>query len=142
METNGILVEDGEKPDARPGDPAASSPSLRSEDHNAKAVSILDACKWRDIATLRTLATSEGGLVSDEVRRQACQCYHGSLLCETDRITGPLLLGYIDTYSELQQLEKEVLNDWRTLPKHRDEDQVRLDVDRSFIYYPNGGSWP
>lgn len=27
---------------------------------------------------------------------------------------------------------------WATLPRHRDEDQVRLDVDRSFIYYPNG----
>lgn len=27
---------------------------------------------------------------------------------------------------------------WTTLPRHRDEDQVRLDVDRSFIYYPNG----
>jgi hypothetical protein len=38
----------------------------------------------------------------------------------------------------LQQLEKQPSNAWRTLPKHRDEDQVRLDVDRSFIYYPNG----
>lgn len=28
--------------------------------------------------------------------------------------------------------------DWRNLPRHRDEDQVKLDVDRSFVYYPNG----
>lgn len=24
------------------------------------------------------------------------------------------------------------------LPRHRDEDQVQLDVNRSFVYYPNG----
>jgi hypothetical protein len=27
---------------------------------------------------------------------------------------------------------------WRELPPHRDEEQVKLDVDRSFVYYPNG----
>ena len=27
--------------------------------------------------------------------------------------------------------------DWRQLPKHKDEDQVKLDVNRSFIYYPS-----
>ena len=26
---------------------------------------------------------------------------------------------------------------WQSLPRHRDEDQVQLDVDRSFIYYPD-----
>jgi hypothetical protein len=26
---------------------------------------------------------------------------------------------------------------WKDLPCHRDEDQVRLDVTRAFIYYPN-----
>jgi hypothetical protein len=25
---------------------------------------------------------------------------------------------------------------WKELPRHRDEDQVQLDVDRSFVYYP------
>ena len=25
---------------------------------------------------------------------------------------------------------------WRDLPPHRDENQVELDVNRSFIYYP------
>lgn len=29
-----------------------------------------------------------------------------------------------------------VTSDWRDLPRHRDEDQVKLDVNRSFIYYP------
>ena len=32
----------------------------------------------------------------------------------------------------------EKANDWNTLPKHVDEDQVHLDIDRSFIYYPSG----
>jgi hypothetical protein len=27
---------------------------------------------------------------------------------------------------------------WNRLPRHRDEEQVKLDVDRSFVYYPNG----
>ena len=84
MESNGRVVEETEKPEDLPSDPATSSPALRSKESNAKVASILDACKWRDITTLRTLATSEGGLVSDEVRRQACQCYRGSLLFETD----------------------------------------------------------
>lgn len=51
---------------------------------------------------------------------------------------GPLLLGYLYNDSDIKQ---ETGNDrWKSLPKHRDEDQVRLDVDRSFIYYPNGKS--
>jgi len=84
MEPNGRLVEDRGKPEDHPSDPTVSSPLPGSTKLHAKVVSILDACKWRDITTLRTLAASEGGLVSDEVRRQACQCYHGSLLFETD----------------------------------------------------------
>jgi hypothetical protein len=51
-----------------------------------------------------------------------------------------MLLGHTGQKSDLTQ-EKEGVNDWKLLPEHRDEYQVRLDVDRSFIYYPNGGSW-
>ena len=29
---------------------------------------------------------------------------------------------------------------WRSLPPHREEDQVRLDVNRSFVYYPQNES--
>ena len=28
--------------------------------------------------------------------------------------------------------------DWRELPEHREEGQVELDVNRSFVYYPTG----
>lgn len=32
---------------------------------------------------------------------------------------------------------------WTDLPPHGDEDQVKLDVNRSFVYYPNGTPpWP
>lgn len=81
MEPNGRVAEENGRSEDYPG---ALSPSPRSKKHNAKLASILEACKWRDIATLKTLATSEGGLVSDDVRRQACSCYHGNLLFETD----------------------------------------------------------
>ena len=28
--------------------------------------------------------------------------------------------------------------DWKQLPEHREEGQVELDVNRSFVYYPKG----
>jgi hypothetical protein len=28
--------------------------------------------------------------------------------------------------------------DWKELPEHREEGQVELDVNRSFVYYPTG----
>jgi len=45
--------------------------------------------------------------------------------------TGPVLLGF-DTVDTI------TTTPWGNLPRHRDEEQVRLDVDRSFVYYPNG----
>jgi hypothetical protein len=30
------------------------------------------------------------------------------------------------------------IEDWRQLAKHREEGQVELDVNRSFVYYPTG----
>ena len=45
---------------------------------------------------------------------------------------GPKLLG-----SDVRHADSaDVMLDWRSLPRHKDEDQVRLDVNRSFIYYP------
>jgi hypothetical protein len=51
---------------------------------------------------------------------------------------GPLLLGIIENAEE--KTESKDTRTWRSLPTHRDEDQVRLDVDRSFIYYPDSES--
>ncbi len=45
---------------------------------------------------------------------------------------GPILLGF----NMKTKLEARSSQGWRELPRHKDEDQVRLDVHRSFIYYP------
>jgi hypothetical protein len=77
MEPNGTVNEEIEKLSR------ASRTSLQSPQRGvryAKATRILDACRWKDTEILRALATSEGGLVSDEVRRQACTCHKENLM--------------------------------------------------------------
>lgn len=37
-----------------------------------KRSDILDACRWRDILRLRSLAESRGGFLADDLRRVAC----------------------------------------------------------------------
>jgi len=70
MELNGKVVEGIEhKPEFATQSRQRSFTAAQSR----KAVSILDACKWKDTDTLRALAASDGGLLSDELRRQACQ---------------------------------------------------------------------
>jgi len=54
-------------------------------------------------------------------------------------MSGPLLLGHADPHIHIKP-EAGASDLWKALPKHRDEDQVQLDVDRSFIYYPNNQS--
>lgn len=81
-----------------------------------KAVRITAACDSGDIPELAALSTSEHGFVNDGIRR----------------IAWPVLLGC----HEGTNIGKN--SDWTALPNHRDEDQVRLDVDRAFVYYPNG----
>jgi len=77
MESNGRVPEVDEK---LRDISRIASPSPHQGKIDAKATKILDACKWKDIEALRILATSEYGLVSDDVRRQACLCHHESLL--------------------------------------------------------------
>lgn len=60
---------------------------------------------------------------------------------------GPILLGLSSsptkdehdekTEHKLDEREDTTSKSWQSLPPHRDETQVQLDVDRSFIYYPN-----
>jgi hypothetical protein len=73
MEPNGIVLEENEKvkpPPRTPSPTLSSTPQEKARD--AKAAKIHDACRGGDVNTLRILAISEGGLISDEVRRQAC----------------------------------------------------------------------
>ncbi|KKA27078.1 hypothetical protein TD95_001143, partial [Thielaviopsis punctulata] len=48
----------------------------------------------------------------------------------------PYLLGDFSLDQDPQNGEKPDLS-WHKLPRHRDEEQVQLDVNRSFVYYPN-----
>ncbi|KAI4170168.1 MAG: hypothetical protein LQ343_005174 [Gyalolechia ehrenbergii] len=84
----------------------------------AKIKRVLDACTpGSDIEGLIQAATSSDGLMNDEVRRKAW----------------PILLGYTPPMGTDRIA-------WQDLPPHKDEHQVRLDVDRSFIYYPRNES--
>jgi hypothetical protein len=88
-----------------------------SDAQNEKTVEILDACKWRDIARLRSLAETPGGFLDDDLRRAAW----------------PILLGVAAPDANT---DGDASGDWKQLPRHRDEEQVQLDVNRAFIYYP------
>lgn len=79
-----------------------------------KADHIRRACEARDLEALVSYATSEGGLLNDELRRLAW----------------PILLG------SDRSPEDEEPAAWNDLPPHGDEAQVKLDVNRSFVYYP------
>jgi hypothetical protein len=82
---------------------------------NAKLKPILEACRDNDLERLIELATESEGLLNDEIRQTAW----------------PILLGS----RNVEPSEKET--PWEHLPPHRDEYQVQLDVDRSFVYYPD-----
>jgi hypothetical protein len=54
------------------GEKASSREVSLSALRHDKRVEVLDACRRKDTVTLRALAASEGGLLTDELRRQAC----------------------------------------------------------------------
>ncbi|PTB64022.1 hypothetical protein BBK36DRAFT_1125477 [Trichoderma citrinoviride] len=108
-----------------------------------KTSEILAACTWRDATRLRALAESDGGLLADSLRRAAW----------------PILLGASPPAEEKKEVDNDNDDDdglaytdgsslaaddddWRNLPRHRDEDQVQLDVNRSFVHYPSDQSEP
>ncbi|KAF2502775.1 hypothetical protein BU16DRAFT_521446 [Lophium mytilinum] len=99
-----------------PSAPLSDSRSL-SPAAAEKIAQIAAACSNEDLNALIDLATTKDGLVEDNLRRTAW----------------PLLLGSNNT-----PLDNQV--PWTSLPPHRDEDQVKLDVHRSFVYYPNNES--
>jgi hypothetical protein len=71
MEPHGLPTEESKRILEPPTNPSLSQ---ASEEHDPKSVEILDACARLDLEKLRRLATSDGGLVSDNVRRRACSC--------------------------------------------------------------------
>ncbi|PWW76410.1 hypothetical protein C7212DRAFT_187435 [Tuber magnatum] len=105
------------------GPKSVSRSSSRDRWSAEKVEAIEEACRAGNRSAVVELATSKDGLISDGIRREAW----------------PFLLGYGTVPHEksvpLTDIP-EARPSWKTLPPHRDEDQVKLDVDRSFIYYP------
>lgn len=93
--------------------PSKQSPSPATQ---AKLAAIRSALDANDRSRLIDLALSADGLVCDELRREAW----------------PRLLNFDPSSMSLEHRP-----DWHDLPPHRDESQVALDVNRSFIYYPS-----
>jgi len=90
-----------------------------------KEAAIRAACRHGGRASaLVELATSPAGLVSDDLRR----------------IAWPLLLGC--ARAELPAEKETLAADSTKLSRHKDEDQVALDVHRAFVYYPPADSEP
>ncbi|KAH0563281.1 hypothetical protein GP486_002152 [Trichoglossum hirsutum] len=110
------------KPPARCEKPPAGQERTLSDEEAHKVRLVEEACQARDRAALAQLAVSKHGLVLDRLRK----------------IAWPLLLGCGDSGCSGGGKERGLA--WRALPRHDDEDQVKLDVNRSFIYYPSDRS--
>ncbi|KAL1957449.1 hypothetical protein VTO42DRAFT_6017 [Malbranchea cinnamomea] len=101
-----------------------SSDASEQQAHDAedftqrKRSRILAACQTRNLEALVDLATTDGGLLQDELRR----------------VAWPILLGYSPHSSDPSS---NCVRSWQELPQHSDESQVKLDVDRAFVHYPN-----
>ncbi|RAL09843.1 TBC domain-containing protein [Aspergillus homomorphus CBS 101889] len=83
-----------------------------------KTNAIRRACDLRDFDALVSYAISEGGFLNDEVRRVAWP-----ILLQCDR-----------------RESSHDFSGWEDLSPHVDEEQIQLDVNRSFVYYPDCSS--
>jgi hypothetical protein len=133
--------------------PSTSTPSLEpvpplsvhrhqplSHDQQIRVQKIIHAAERRDWNVLADLAASPGGFIDDHIRRVVCMYGNDlefplsapQLHLNPDTVIGPLVLGGDNAQSSSSGIN------WRDLPKHREEGQVELDVNRSFVYYPTG----
>ncbi|KAI1168233.1 rab-GTPase-TBC domain-containing protein [Nemania serpens] len=99
----------------------ADTGSHHASTNKSERARILDACERKDVDELRAIAIAPGGFLSDPLRSRAW----------------PILLGFDAGATSGGSTETSTSASWRHLPLHRDEEQVRLDVNRSFVYYPN-----
>ncbi|KAJ5106468.1 hypothetical protein N7456_003143 [Penicillium angulare] len=114
----GSISHNDDKDSNNPSEVSSKDPDalLKEKAYSDKADSIRQACRDRDIEALASHAISEGGLLEDELRR----------------IAWPILLrcdGGMRHDDHLKPSDE--------LQPHPDEEQVDLDVNRAFVYYPN-----
>ena len=98
---------------------APSSPSQDPRISSEKEQAIREAYDRGGHTSLFELSISAGGLLNDSLRK----------------LVWPVLLGDDQAAREVTAVPPQ-LRDWRELPRHKDEDQVELDVKRSFVFYP------
>ncbi|KAL1854375.1 GTPase-activating protein gyp8 [Diaporthe australafricana] len=99
-----------------------------------KAREIIDACRRRDIEGLQALAESPGGFITDNLRQQAWPVLLGlPVRFSSDEPEKQSVVGH--TVVQLAASEF-VDNSWKDLKPHKEEEQVKLDVARAFVYYP------
>ncbi|KXJ92343.1 rab-GTPase-TBC domain-domain-containing protein [Microdochium bolleyi] len=128
-------VGENTEPDSVP----SQATDERSKNHTGsstlseKSRAIIDASSRRDFLSLSDLAVSKGGFLTDEIRTRIWPI----LLGFDDQVDDRGIETQADSGSEKSPRREKP---WHTLPRHRDEDQVRLDVDRSFVYYPSDDS--
>ncbi|EFX05625.1 tbc domain protein [Grosmannia clavigera kw1407] len=128
-EMAGTEMTDTEMTDATESmaDPTASD---RTSSRATSVQQIRSACIHGDLAELQSLAASEGGLLTDELRQVAWPVLLG-LPVDGD--------GRVDEKAAAAKAGMAVDEgdaSWQNLPAHRDEEQVQLDVNRAFVYYP------
>lgn len=123
------------------GDPSRSPPSQpevtesNAQLEELKAREIIDACRRRDIEGLQALAESPGGFIRDELRQQAWPILLGLPVRlpsdEDEKVSGV-------NHEAVRLTASEFVDDsWKHLKPHKEEEQVKLDVARAFVYYPN-----
>ncbi|POS79154.1 GTPase-activating protein gyp10 [Diaporthe helianthi] len=100
-----------------------------------KAQQIIDACRRRDLEALQALAESPGGFIRDELRHQAWPILLGlpvRLPSDDDqKVSGT-------SHEQVRLTASEYVDDsWKSLQPHKEEEQVKLDVARAFVYYPH-----
>lgn len=121
--------------------------------NDEKKEAILEACRTRDLDALTALAESRGGFLTDSLRQQACKylvhtVLHTRAPCPSEHqltpTPGPILLGIPPDHDKAEPGPDGSASapSWESLPHHKDEDQVQLDVNRAFIYYPDSTSFP
>ncbi|CAG8909482.1 unnamed protein product [Penicillium egyptiacum] len=119
MEDTGKVQNHSSPEDTSASDESSKNSKVNEEAkqmaRSKKARAIRKACAARDVEALAVHATSEGGLLEDDLRQ----------------IAWPILLRCDEQIRQFNTLVPS-----SALSRHPDEEQVKLDVNRSFVYYP------
>ncbi|EMR08526.1 hypothetical protein PNEG_03007 [Pneumocystis murina B123] len=89
-----------------------------NNNENISFININNAISENDFTKLKKYGSQGYGFINNNLRKKIWEI----LICPEDK-----------------KLESKI--DWKLLPVHKDENQVQLDVDRSFIHYPKNLSY-